>query len=118
MQEFDLLGRLADRGTKKSRSSLGVSACILCTLYSRPRFFVFVSRCVLRWCTRITLLYFLRTIPAWSARFDSPEELDSALARGRARRSEGCGTMADALKEAASKKLEGFSQDVKVRLVP
>tara|TARA_B100000795_G_C22435539_1_gene299834 strand:+ start:58 stop:162 length:105 start_codon:yes stop_codon:yes gene_type:complete len=26
--------------------------------------------------------------------------------------------MADALKEAASKKLEGFSQDVKVRLVP
>ena len=50
--------------------------------------------------------------------FDSPEELDSALARGRARRSEGCGTMADALKEAASKKLEGFSQDVKVRLVP
>jgi hypothetical protein len=56
--------------------------------------------------------------PPWSARFDSPEELDSALARGRARRSEGCGTMADALKEAASKKLEGFSQDVKVRLVP
>ena len=26
--------------------------------------------------------------------------------------------MADALKEAASEKLEGFSQDVKVRLVP
>ena len=26
--------------------------------------------------------------------------------------------MADALKEAATKKLEGFSQDVKVRLVP
>ena len=26
--------------------------------------------------------------------------------------------MADALKEAASKKLEGFSQDVKVRLLP
>ena len=55
--------------------------------------------------------------PPWSARFDSPEELDSALPAD-ALASEGCGTMADALKEAASKKLEGFSQDVKVRLVP
>ena len=32
--------------------------------------------------------------------------------------SSGVRPMADALKEAASKKLEGFSQDVKVRLVP
>ena len=37
MQEFDLLGPLAERGTKKKpRSALGCrSACLLCTLYSR-----------------------------------------------------------------------------------
>ena len=37
MQEFDLLGPLAERCTKKKpRSALGCrSACLLCTLYSR-----------------------------------------------------------------------------------